>query len=303
MRLFLWTQLNELLSLLHYAENNPDYFSSYLQAMYLQFLILMFVFLPLSARAQLVELSEDSRHTYKVGVEGFQDKYTEDTVQLVEHARFVSLMGEYEHSRNGFFTSVSLRGSYGQTDYKSVSGTIRGITQYEGEARALTGMRMPLMNIGGIEAVVPYIGIGLRYFNDRSKNERTNLGFFGYDRRIMQLYVPLGLKWQFKKWGYNFTTLGEYDHLLYGMVESRFQNFDPQANTLGNKQKKGYGLRGEIMIGQDYDDYSWEFGPFVRFWHIEDSEIDTIDAGPNAGTYIEPDNQRLQAGAALRISF
>lgn len=255
------------------------------------------------ALAQMVELSRLSRHDVRIGVEGFQDKYIEDSVRLVEHARFAAATAEYIHSSNGFFSSAYIRAGYGRDDYKSISGTIRDIPQYEGEFRVRTGLSIPIGNVGGVKALVPYIGLGTRYFYDNSKNQVTSLGFFGYDRRIIQLYAPIGAMWQFEKWGYTFSTTGEFDILLYGRVESRFRNFDPTAATLINKQKKGYGIRGEFMMGQRYEDFGWEIGPFVRYWDVDDSDPDTIPSGFNAGTYIEPENTRTQVGAALRVTF
>lgn len=54
-----------------------------------------------------------------------------------------------------------------------------------------------------------------------------------------------------------------------------------------NTQHDGYGLRGEIMIGQkpsSVSDIGWEFGPFVRYWNIKDSNITTA---PDGSQWIE----------------
>ncbi|NBO18061.1 MAG: hypothetical protein EBV03_02330 [Proteobacteria bacterium] len=245
---------------------------------------------------------DPGKHEFRVGVEGFQDKYMEDSVKLVEHARFLAGTLDYIHSRNGFRTMVQLRGSYGKDNYKSVSGTIRNIPQYEGEVRVLGGLTVPIGNVGGVKAIVPYFGLGSRYFYDNSKGTVTSKGFFGYDRRITQFYVPLGAMWSFDKWGFTFSSVAEFDYLVYGHVSSRFHNFDPDAVNLSNTQRDGYGLRGEFMLGQQYEDFSWQLGPFVRYWSIKDSKTDTV-GGSQAGTYLEPKNSRVQTGAAFRVQF
>lgn len=241
---------------------------------------------------------------YRFGVEGYQDNYREDSVQLSEHGRFAGITADYIHSANGYFTSVQTRASYGRDNYKSVSGIIRGIPQYEGELRVITGVSIPIPEMGGVKAIVPYLGLGTRYFYDNSKNEVTNTGFLGYDRRILQLYLPIGAKWEFTTGsGLTFWPNVEFDTLLYGHVNSRFRNFDPLSKNLENRQKRGYGIRSELMVGQKLDDFSWQVGPFVRYWDIEDSELDLNPTGPNAGFYLEPQNTRLQTGAALRVQF
>lgn len=255
--------------------------------------------LPALAQAQFVD---PGRHSFRVGVEGFRDNYKEDTVKLTEHSDVVSVTADYIHDKNGYFSTVQTRLSKGDDDYKSVSGTIKGITQYEGEARLLAGLRIPIGGTGGVQALLPYVGIGSRYFYDKSKGTVTSLGFFGYDRRILQFYIPIGMMWSFNKWGYTFSPMAELDMLIYGKVHSRFRNFDPGAENLDNTQKRGYGLRGEFMVGQQYEDFGWQFGPFVRWWNINDSETDTV-VGTQAGTYLEPENTRLQAGAAFRVNF
>jgi hypothetical protein len=259
--------------------------------------------------AFLLPLSALAQNEYRFGVEGFRDKYTEDTVALVEHMDAGSVTADYIHSANGFFTSLQGRASYGQSDYKSVSGVIKGIDQYEGELRVITGVTIPIQEVGGVRAIVPYVGLGVRHLVDNSKGLKTSpsascpTGCFGYDRRITQFYVPIGANWEFTRGDFVFSSNAEFDMLFYGRVNSRFTNFDASAKDLENRQRRGIGLRGEFMVGQRYEDYSWQFGPFIRYWQVRDSDLDTIPSGPNAGTYLEPENQRRQLGAALRVQF
>ncbi len=253
----------------------------------------------LFAPTQAMALNE-----YRFGVEGFQDHYQETSVDLSEHTRYGSLTADYIHSANGYFTAVQARGSYGRDNYKSSSGIINDIPQYEGELRLITGISIPIPEIGGVKAIVPFIGLGGRFFYDNSKNQVTNTGFYGYDRRIAQFYIPLGAKWEFTHSGITFWPTAEFDPLFYGYVNSRFRNFDPASKNLVNKQNSGFGVRGELMAGQKLEGYSWQIGPFFRYWKVKDSNLDFNNSGNgNAGYYLEPENKRLQAGAALRVQF
>lgn len=241
---------------------------------------------------------------YQFGVEGFQDHYVEDSVQLSEHARYGSITADYIHSANGYFSAVEARGSYGKDNYKSVSGTISGIPQYEGEFRIITGVTVPIPETGGVRAIVPFIGLGGRFFYDNSKNEVTNTGFYGYDRRIFQFYMPIGAKWEFTHGPVTFWPTAEFDPVFYGYVNSRFHNFDSQSENLVNRQHSGWGARGELMMGQKLENYSWKFGPFIRYWSFKDSDLDFNNSGnSNSGYYLEPENERTQTGVALKVQF
>jgi hypothetical protein len=58
------------------------------------------------------------------------------------------------------------------------------------------------------------------------------------------------------------------------------------------------------MMGQRYPNgMGWQFGPFLRYWNIPNSEFDTNGAfAPGVGA-IEPKNTRLQVGAKLKFLF
>ena len=57
------------------------------------------------------------------------------------------------------------------------------------------------------------------------------------------------------------------------------------------------------MIGQQYKYFGWEFGPFVRYWDMEDSDFVFPPGLPPGFGFYEPHDTRIQYGAALRINF
>jgi hypothetical protein len=240
-----------------------------------------------------------AENTYSVGLEGFRDHYQEPqpALRVDEHADYGSVTGSFTHSaNNGSVVSLEGRGSYGNDDYKSTSGVAKNIAQYEADVRVLGGYRVPVAE-GSV--IIPYIGLGGRYFFDNADGTLTNTGFYGYDRRIMQLYAPIGVSWQLTDGGWSFTPKAEFDPMLIGKVNSRLGSI-PGYYDITNTQHRGYGWRGELMVGQKDSDYSWEFGPFVRAWTVADSEVAQDPAGRR---FLEPHNTRVQAGAALRVSF
>ena len=191
------------------------------------------------------------------------------------------------------YGAIEFRAARGSTDYESVSGTIDDIGQWDMEARLLMGYAPTYYQQGRTKL---YTGLGSRYFSDELKGKVASLGGSGYDRRIFQLYLPIGITYDFAAFGLTFTPNMEYDHLLWGNVSSRLGTLGGAFRNIENKQTEGYGLRGELMMGQvDARGKGWQFGPFVRYWDIPNSDAD--------GGFIEPENTRLQAGAKMKFLF
>jgi hypothetical protein len=240
-----------------------------------------------------------------VGIEGFYDQYQERVVDLTTRSKYGSLTGAWMHYFNPeMYTAIEGRASKGSENYKSVSGSVHGTDAWEFENRYLAGYDHELTP--GQRYKV-YIGLGGRYYIDEGKGEVTDTGFLGYDRRIFQLYMPIGTTYEFQAWGLTFSPNAEFDPLLYGYVNSRQQNISGGADGR-NVQKTGFGIRGEFMMGQtDASGYGWQFGPFFRYWNMNNSDPDysaAHDEGyPPGYALYEPHNLRWQVGAALRFLF
>lgn len=246
----------------------------------------------------VVALAEDGS-TGGVGLEGFMDRYREpDTnVDVTTTTTYGSLTGYYAYEQSGIFGALDGRISYGTADYKSPSGTMSGSPEWEYEVRARLGYDMPLW--GG--SLTPYTGVGVRYYTDEGKGRYTNTFAGAYDRRIFQNYIPFGARYTYvTEGGWNVSPMLEYDHLIYGNVNSRLGNVNSFYDNITNKQTKGYGIRGELMIGKSLQHFSWQFGPFVRYWNVDDSDT-TYDR--HGIGWLEPQNTRRQIGAALRLQW
>ena len=179
--------------------------------------------------------------------------------------------------------------------------SIHGVTQWDSEARLLGGYDF---DAGRNRHFRYYTGLGAKYFYDELKNEVTDTGAIGYDRRILQFYLPLGMEYGFNAYGLRMRPSLEADLLLYGIVNSRFQNFGDYE--VYNQQHEGHGIRADFMVGSlDAQGRGWEFGPFFRYWNVPDSNL-KINASPylppGAG-WMEPENKRMQAGVKLNWLF
>ncbi|MDE3059469.1 MAG: hypothetical protein KGJ06_00475 [Pseudomonadota bacterium] len=245
---------------------------------------------------------------FSVGVERLNDRYKEPSATVDVSTNYGSATASYEHSKNGFFSAIDGRYSSGKEDYKSDSGTLNGEPSLETEFRLRAGFDIPTTVWHG--HLMPYMGVGWRYYFDQGKGLATNTGSLAYDRHISQFYIPVGGTWRITSGNWIFSPNLEGDMLFYGQVNTHFQPIDPslapsdQEPNITNQQHTGWGLRGEFMSGQQYKSFGWEAGPFVRYWHISDSNCKVTANSTASGTcLLEPENTRLQAGAALRLNF
>lgn len=236
----------------------------------------------------------DNRSTF--GIEGFYDHYHEPDGNVTDNSEYGSITGTYAiNTGPGLFGALDGRLSLGTDHYSSsADGTSSGSPQYEGDFRFRVGD-----NLGYETQFSPYIGIGSRIFEDASAGAVTTGGALGYDRRLYQVYAPIGASWQFNMGRGEWVVLptAEFDAFIWGKVNSELQ----QAGgfNINNIQHNGYGLRGDLMLKPSTAS-TWEAGPFVRYWNIQDSSITT---DPANNSWIEPQNTRLQAGVAIKWLF
>ena len=255
-----------------------------------------------SARAKVLAPSAIDYDTnrFNVGIEAFYDNYTEPETfpSLESHSLYgaVDLGYDYYFSPTGF-VGFEGRASRGNENYKSDSGSIHNVPQWEFEARFLGGSDRDL---GQDHRIKLYAGLGSRYYIDELKDKVTNLGALGYERRIFHVYIPIGVTYEFPAYGFTFAPNLEIDPLLYGNVQSRFENIGLEEFNNRQSYFSGVGIRGEFMVKQRYENgLGWEFGPFFRTWNFADSEPDFNSGGGG----IEPQNIRTQIGAKLKVRF
>lgn len=253
---------------------------------------------PAPATARSAAIAGCCVDVWHFGVEGFWDRYQEESLYLRNHAYYGSLFAQYTHYwQSPWFTTLSGRGSYGDNDYKSPDGVKRGIAQWEFEGRITGGRRFAISPSWSIS---PYIGIGARYFHDDASGLITSGNAALYDRDIFQVYAPVGFTTEVSAYGWRFLPSAEYGHLLYGQVDSSLGDV-PGYYDVTNHQHSGYELRADLLVSPDSSGRSpWLFGPFIRYWHFNNSDEATA---PDGRRWVEPDNNRIQAGVKVIYSY
>lgn len=243
------------------------------------------------------------------GVEISHISYKEPIFNLKEKGAMYGFYASYANhmeENQPLFPIINMyklegKASFGSVDYESISGTIDDIPDYMIELRALLGydMKPSLRSL-----VTPYAGLGFRYLNDDSSGLNSTTGAVGYERASHYLYLPIGFEFknQFTD-GWLIGFIGEFDVLLYGKQISYLSDVDTDAPDVNNDQKRGYGLRGSLQIVKKFDWVDLSLTPFIRYWHIKNSDVTTAIGNGFAVTGYEPDNNSTEFGVKMGVRF
>lgn len=166
------------------------------------------------------------------------------------------------------------------------------------EFRGLVGGDFP---VGKASTLTPYIGIGYRYLNDDSSFDPA-----GYERESNYIYSPIGINFITNLGNsWSMGVIGEYDYFWWGKQKTHWGDIVPGVDVMENRQKKGYGLRGSIALEKKYKKVIFEGGPFIRYWNIKQSEIESITyyGIPTGLVGWEPKNNSTEVGVMLGVKF
>jgi hypothetical protein len=184
--------------------------------------------------------------------------------------------------------------SWGQVDYDGAywDGTpakAKNNNDISTDLRMLLGLDFP----GTQSNNTPYIGIAYRYLDDDSSHDPA-----GYNREANYVYAPIGITLQGQlnsDWilGAN----AEFDLFITGQQKSRLS--DVGLEDIKNRQKSGYGARGSVRIEKTGTKVNFIIEPFIRYWNINDSEIEEASGGNG----LEPKNNTTEYGVNLLWKF
>ena len=251
-----------------------------------------------------------SPHLWSLGVESYYYRYREPGPDISLTGHFVGVVGGYNY--RGWFPpspaaldqwnlSVEGRYAWGEVDYDGwlFSGApmkTNNINDYVLELRGTAGYDYP---VGDSFVFTPFFGLAYRYLDDREQKRSDS----GYERKSNYFYGPLGLNTKMNMgagWSLGLTL--EYDIFFSGRQVSYLgRDISPAiSNAVRNTQDSGYGTRASFrLLYEGAIDVSVE--PFVRFWHIQDSN-GKFD--PALGGYLgEPENRTVEAGVRLGLGF
>ncbi len=162
--------------------------------------------------------------------------------------------------------------------------------------RATVGIGFSRGNTG----ITPYVGIGVRHWYDKIKTSG------GYERFINQYYLPVGVNIiNHMDDGWSIGGNLEGDLLLSGTVKSKLSQVSPAYSDAENDQDfaSGAGMRISAFLEKDLDGYSLGLEPYFRYWHIDESNKDTVLYGGSNAQVVEPKNKFYMSGIRLYVKF
>jgi hypothetical protein len=241
------------------------------------------------------------RHSFEFASTVFRFEYEEPSL-MSEKGFMYGILGRYAFNNNAVMLGCSLEFAAGDLDYdgRTFGGTpVTADTEdYLLEFRSLIGGNIRQ----GKTRVTPFIGIGVRYWND------TIQASGGYEREITYLYTPIGVNFTgplSAKWSWGFS--GEYDLFWKGWIISHLSDVDPGFNDPENDQSfgDGFGVRISFKFrNQISEKFSWYIEPFFRYWDVGQSDTAILTYyGTPAALVVEPDNNTTSYGLTVGIGF
>ena len=272
------------------------------------------------------------RLTWHVGPEAYYYKY--------EEKGFMQLEGMYYGINLGFtsrnwlptspelsseamdiaFWKLMLRGearfAFGDVNYDAPGwGSIDNVDDRTFEARLLVGPDFPTETT----MFTLFTGIGYRYLHNDTR--RTAVDPAAYERESQYLYLPLGAEMTSQlNDGWSWGLSAELDVLLWGNQRSHipgyYANVDyyyyyyyqyyyyQWAESFDTYQPRGYGLRASAKLQKKGDKIDLIIEPFIRYWKINESEIEWEYRGANLYYFHrEPTNNTIEAGVRVILTF
>jgi hypothetical protein len=278
--------------------------------------LFLVAFLVLSAQAEPLPSKEQPKqwaHDFTLGLESFKYYYRESEPGREKYMQYDGMMyginGAYQLTyKDMVFLRPEARVAYGHADYSNCRGE-------EGDRHHTPSMIFePRLLVGSIVSITnhfslsPYTGVGFRYKWDDSSNIKSKDNVSGIKRINKLWYLPIGTRFQ-----YDFSDrwfvqgLAEYDWIMRGEQLGYEKHSSPSPLVV--KQKSGWGLKSELLVGHHFDKVSVAFGPYLQYWKIRKSNTITRTYYDDDGTIYynqpvwEPKNKTQELGVKLNFIF
>jgi len=241
------------------------------------------------------------RRGLEFGLDSSYIRYEEPDF-MKEEGITLSLYGDYTLRPKDFMFRLEGRIGFGGMSYSSpVSGETKRVRDYIGEARGVAGYTFRASDKWYL---TPYAGFGYRYLFDGMGGKVTTEGHLGYDRRSNYLYTPIGLETSsFLKPGWALVTKAEYDLFWKGWQESELGDIIGTGSAIVNDQNDGWGLRASGKFIKEMGRRALVFGPYLKYWDIEDSEWVNVIIDDEEAAFLEPANTSLEIGGMFGVVF
>ena len=95
----------------------------------------------------------------------------------------------------------------------------------------------------------------------------------------------------------------EYDHFWHGWQHSKLGDVYGTDMKIINDQENGWGMRASGKFVKEMGKHDILFGPYMKYWNIDDSEtVNFINDGIESEA-MEPANTSLEIGGMFGVTF
>ncbi len=185
-----------------------------------------------------------SKHSFEIAPVIYRFEYEEPSL-MSEKGFMYGVVGKYAYNSRNVMFGLSIEYAVGELDYDGSTWAgvpLKADTEdYILEFRSLIGGNIHK----GRSKITPFIGFGVRYWNDTIK------GSGGYEREIIYYYSPIGVKTTSPlsdRWFWSLNA--EYDLFWKGQVKSHLSDVDPGYNDPEVNQNfgDGFGIRISLQF-------------------------------------------------------
>lgn len=242
---------------------------------------------------------------HSLAFEVYSHEYEEEvggTFFMSNKGPFVSARYAYVWKFDSKFIEVSPSVALGSVDYESAgTGTIDGTFNSTVILEVRGGNEFQVAE--GV-FVIPWVGLGYRNHYDAKGGEISSTGAAGYDRVSEYWYLPVGVTMSVPMGGaWMLEPAASYRFFLGGTQTSYISDVSPTCTDLKNDQNDGYGFEASLGFRTALNGSNLTFGPFFRYWDIDDSDIGYFACGGTLFAGIEPKNTTTEIGVRLRLGF
>ncbi len=238
----------------------------------------------------------EKNYNFELGLQTYYHEYEEPGI-MENDGFFYGLSYSLSYEKKFYFGLEGLI-SYGEVDYTSASsGTQDDIEDVCFDTRGILGY---VLFDDGKTKVLPYTGFAYRFLQDDSENMLTSTNQLGYLRESNYYYSPIGIRMTVNlNNGWRMHPEIEYDLFWSGKQES-YLGYVSGYEDIENDQEDGYGYRLSLAFSKQFQNITYSFKAFYRYWDIDDSDITTDSWGRS---WIEPDNETSEYGINVSIIF
>jgi len=253
------------------------------------------------AGAESIPSEAISKHSFEIAPIIYRFEYEEPST-MSEKGFLYGVSGNYAYNNRTVMFGVGVEFAVGELDYDGSTWTgvpLKTDTEdYIVEFRSLIGGNIH----AGRSKITPFIGFGVRYWNDTLK------GSGGYEREILYYYSPIGVQTESpltERWVWGLKA--EYDLFWKGQVKSHLSDVDPGYNDPEVNQSfgDGFGIRFSLRFKNKISEkFSWYIEPSFRYWDVDESDtaILALNGVPTALVY-EPANNTVAYGLHVGFEF